>query len=296
MLGSLRFRTAAAYVLLIAAAFAGLGVYVLDKVEGDFRETIGDDLASQAGMIRNLVRPLMEENRPPEAFDDLAKRLGEQSGARITIIAADGTVLGDSEADPASMDNHLNRPEVQDAIRSGQGESNRRSATLGTHFTYVAIRITQDDAVVGVVRVARPSEAVDASVSDITRSILIAVAATAAAAALLSLIIGSTIMRPLGRLVRASRAIAGGDLGQRVSPRPSGELGELADAFNQMTQSLADLIAAASQERNRLTATLNSSIDAVLAVDAEGRTAFANLAAERLFFRSQGEFPCKWGR
>ncbi len=297
MLGSLRFRTAAAYVLLIVAAFAGLGLYVLDKVEGDFRETIEGDLASQARMTRNLVQPLMEENEPPEVFDDLAKRLGTQAGARITIIAADGTVLGDSEADPATMDNHLNRPEVQEAIRSGQGESNRRSATLGSDFTYVATRITQDDAAVGVVRVARPSEAVDASVSDITRSILIAVAATAASAALLSLIIGSTIMRPLGRLARAARGIASGDLGQRVSPRPSGEVGELADAFNQMAQSLGDLIAAASQERNRLMAALNSSIDAVLAVDAEGRIAFANLAAERLFFRSQGELvgnPFAW--
>jgi two-component system phosphate regulon sensor histidine kinase PhoR len=289
MLGSLRFRTAAAYVLLIVAAFAGLGVYVLDKVEGDFRETIEEDLASQARMTRNLVQPLIEENEPPEVFDDLAKQLGFHAGARITIIAADGTVLGDSEADPATMDNHLNRPEIQEAIRSGEGESNRRSATLGSDFTYVATRITQDDAVVGVVRVARPSEAVDASVSDITRSILIAVAATAAAAALLSLIIGSTIMRPLGRLVGAARAIASGDLGQRVRPRPAGEVGELADAFNQMAQSLEDLIAAASQERNRITAALNSSIDAVLAVDAEGRIAFANLAAERLLFRSQGE-------
>ena len=297
MLGSLRFRTAAAYVLLIVAAFAGLGVYVLDKVEGDFRQTIEGDLASQARMVRNLVGPLMEEDEPPEAFDDLAKRLGAQTGTRITVIAADGTVLGDSEADPGTMDNHLNRPEVQEAIRSGQGESNRRSATLGTDFTYVATRITQDDAVVGLVRVARPSEAVDASVSDITRSILIAVAATAAAAAVLSLVIGSTIMRPLGRLVRAARAIASGDLGQRVSPRPSGEVGELADAFNQMAQSLGDLIAAASQERNRLMAALNSSIDAVVAVDAEARIAFANVAAERLFFRSQGELvgnPFAW--
>jgi two-component system phosphate regulon sensor histidine kinase PhoR len=297
MLGSLRFRTAVAYVLLIVAAFAGLGVYVLDKVEGDFRETIEEDLASQARMTRNLVQPLIEENEPPKVFDDLAKQLGSHAGARITIIAADGTVLGDSEADPATMDNHLNRPEIQEAILSGQGESNRRSATLDSDFTYVATRITHDDAVVGVVRVARPSEAVDASVSDITRSILIAVAATAAAAALLSLIVGSTIMRPLGRLVRAARAIASGDLEQRVSPRPSGEVGELADAFNQMAQSLDDLIAAASQERNRIAAALNSSIDAVLAVDAEGRIAFANLAAERLFFRSQGELvgnPFAW--
>jgi len=297
MLGSLRFRTAAAYVLLIVAAFAGLGLYVLDKVEDDFRQNIEADLASQSQMAENLVRPLLDEGAPPATFDQLAKQLGAQTDTRITIIALDGTVLGDSEADPATMDNHLNRPEVQEAIRSGQGESARRSSTLGTEFTYVATRITADDGLVSIVRVARPTAAVNASLSDITRSVLIAVVVTAVAAAVLSLAIGSTVMRPLGRLTRAARGIAAGNLSERVSPRPSGEVGDLADAFNQMAQSLEGLIAAASQERNRLVAALNSSVDAVLAVNAEGRITFANMAAERLFVRSQDELvgnPFVW--
>jgi two-component system phosphate regulon sensor histidine kinase PhoR len=297
MLGSLRFRTAAAYVLLIVAAFAALGLYVLSKVEDDFRRNIESDLASQSQMVENLVRPLLDEGAPPATFDRLAKQLGAQTETRITIIAPDGTVLGDSEADPATMDNHLNRPEVQEAIRSGQGESARRSSTLGTEFTYVATRITTGDSLVGIVRVARPTAAVNASLSDITRSILIAVVVTAAAAAALSLAIGSTIMGPLGRLTRAARSIAAGNLSERVSPRPSGEVGELADAFNHMAESVQDLIAAASQERNRLVAALNSSIDAVLAVNAEGRITFANVAAERLFLRSQEELvgnPFVW--
>jgi two-component system phosphate regulon sensor histidine kinase PhoR len=297
ILGSLRFRTAAAYVLLIVAAFAGLGLYVLGKVESDFRKSIEGDLASQAQMVKSLARPLLEEGAPAEDFDRLAKQLGAQSDTRITIIAPDGTVLGDSQADPATMDNHLNRPEVQVAIRSGEGQSDRHSATLGTDFTFVATRITSGDAVVGIVRVARPTTAVDAVLSDIIRSILIAVAATAAAAAGLALAVGGTIMRPLARLAEAARAMATGNLKERVRPRPSGEVGELADAFNQMAQSIEELVAAASQERIRLTAALNSSVDAVLAVNAEGRIAFANTAAERLFLRSQEELvgnPFVW--
>jgi two-component system phosphate regulon sensor histidine kinase PhoR len=185
------------------------------------------------------------------------------------------------------MDNHLNRPEVQEAIRSGQGTSDRRSSTLSTDFTYVATSITVDDGVAGIVRVARPTAAVDASLSDITRSILVAVVATAAAAAALALLIGSAVTRPLGRLAKVARSIAGGNLSERVTPRPAGELGELSDAFNQMAASLEQLIASASQERNRLVAALNSSVDAVMAVDADGRVIFANDAAERLFSGSE---------
>jgi len=284
-------------VLLIVAAFAGLGLYVLGKVEGDFRRSVEGDLASQAQMVKSLVRPLLEEGAPAEEFDRLAKQLGSQSSTRITIIAPDGTVLGDSQADPATMDNHLSRPEVQEALRSGQGKAERRSSTLGGSFTYVATRVTSGDAVAGVVRVARPTASVDASVGDITRSVLIAIVAAGVAAAVLAILISGSILRPLRRVAETARAVAAGDLRQRVSPRPSGEVGELADAFNQMAQSIEKLVAAASQERNRLIAALNSSIDAVLAVDAEGRITFANAAAERLLFRFQGELvgnPFVW--
>ena len=297
MPGSLRVRTIVAYVLLIVAAFAALGLYVVREVEDDLRSNIEADLTSQARMVENLVRPLATEGASPAAFDRLAKQLGGSTNTRITIIAPNGTVLGDSQGDPATMDNHLGRPEVQEAIRSGQGKSSRRSSTLGTDFTYVATGVTDGDSLVAIVRVAQPSAAVDTALSDITRSILIAVLATAAVAAILGLGIGSTAMRPLGRLARTARSIARGNLGERVSPRPSGEVGELADAFNQMAQSLQEMVEAASRERHRLMAALNSSIDAVVAVDPEARVTFANAAAERLFARSQEELvgnPFVW--
>ncbi len=134
-------------------------------------------------MVGNLVLPLVERGlrrRPSTAWPS---NWAPETDTRITIIAPDGTVLGDSEADPATMENHLDRPEVQEAIRSGQGKSDRRSDTLGIDFTYVATAITVDDGMVGIVRVARPTAAVNARCPDITRSILIAVVITAAAAA-----------------------------------------------------------------------------------------------------------------
>jgi two-component system phosphate regulon sensor histidine kinase PhoR len=296
VLDSLRFRIAAGYVLLIVAAFAGLGVYVVSRVEHDYRSTIEDDLAAQARMVASALGQLTEAEATPERLEQIAGQLGV-AGTRITVIAPDGTVLADSQADPATMENHLTRPEVQEAIAGGQGSASRRSATLNTEFTYLAVRVPENGALTWIVRVARPSEAVDASVAGITRSILIAVAITAGAAALLSLALGTTIMRPLGRLARTARSIAGGNLAARVSPRPSGEIGELADSFNHMAGSLEALIAAASQERNRLVAALNSSVDAVIAADPDGRITFANAAAERLFMRSQEELvgnPFAW--
>ena len=235
MLQSLRFRTATAYVLLIVAAFAALGLYLLREVEADFRDNIERDLGAQALMVESLARPLMERGATRQDFDRLAKDLGADGDTRITIIAREGAVLGDSQADPATTENHLSRPEVQEALRSGRGADDRRSATGGHELTYVALRVSNGDEVLGFVRVARPSAAVNASLSDITRSVLIAVVVTGLAAGVLSLLISGSVLRPVGRLTRAARALAAGRhrLGRlpgrsrdhREPPEPAGGAG-----------------------------------------------------------------------
>jgi two-component system phosphate regulon sensor histidine kinase PhoR len=288
MLGSIRLRIAS-YVLLIIAAFAALGFFVVREVEADMRSNTESYLATEVQIVANSARPLLEAKAPKSSFDALAKQVGAGVDTRVTIIALDGTVLGDSEADPATMENHAGRPEVQAAMQSGSGKDTRSSSTLGVDFSYVAQRVDVDGTPGAVVRVARPLSAIDATLSSITHSLLIAVVVTGAIAALLSLIIGSTIIRPLGALANAARGVARGDLTRRVKPRPAGEIGEVADAFNQMAQNVESLVDAVSEERSRLTAVLDSGSDAVLAVDAEGRVTFANRAVESLLQRRRQE-------
>jgi two-component system phosphate regulon sensor histidine kinase PhoR len=288
MLGSIRLRIAA-YVLLIVAAFGALGLYVIHEVDADMRSNTESSLASEAQIVANSVRPLLASAAPQSSFDALAKQVGAGIDTRVTIIGLDGTVLGDSEADPATMENHAGRPEVQAALQSGSGKDTRSSSTLGVNFSYVAQRVDVNGTPAAIVRVARPLSAIDATLSSIARSLLIAVVVTGAIAALLSLIIGSTIIRPLGALANAARGLAKGDLTRRVKPRPAGEIGEVADAFNQMAQNVESLVDAVSEERSRLTAVLDSGSDAVLAVDAQGRITFASRAVGSLLQRRPQE-------
>jgi two-component system phosphate regulon sensor histidine kinase PhoR len=288
MLGSIRLRIAS-YVLLIIAAFAALGFFVVREVDSDMRSNTESYLATEAQIVANSARPLLEANAPQSTFDTLAKQMGAGIDTRITIIALNGTVLGDSEADPATMENHAGRPEVQQAMQSGSGKDTRSSATLNVNFSYVAERVDVNGSPAAVVRVARPLSAIDATLSSITHSLLIAVIVTGAIAALLSVIIGSTIVRPLGALANAARGVARGDLTRRVKPRPAGEIGEVADSFNQMAQSVEGLVGSVSEQRNRLTAVLDSGSDAVLAVDSQSRVTFASRAVGSLLGRRPEE-------
>lgn len=74
--------------------------------------------------------------------DYLSSLILKNPATRITLIDQDGTVLYDNKADPATMENHSDRPEFQEAIQSGVGDSTRFSNTLTTEMLYSAKRLS----------------------------------------------------------------------------------------------------------------------------------------------------------
>src|SRR5262245_32488823 len=103
-------------------------------------------------MARDL---LSSEPDLPAAAQRLAGRLGHDLELRVTIISPDGAVLGDSERtdeELRAMDNHATRPEIAAALKEGEGQALRYSATLGMEMLYVAQRIDDRNPALGVVR------------------------------------------------------------------------------------------------------------------------------------------------
>lgn len=64
----------------------------------------------------------------------------KEEGLRITLLSGDGTVLLDGEADVSLMENHANRPEIQAAVKNGEGQAIRISETLGRNTYYYAMQ------------------------------------------------------------------------------------------------------------------------------------------------------------
>jgi two-component system phosphate regulon sensor histidine kinase PhoR len=292
---SLRLRIAISYLLLTLAAVVVLGVYAIERVDDDFRDRIEDNLRAEAAIVRNGVLPLLQSGASDAEIDNLAKQLGAETGIRITVIAADGRVLGDSDVQPALLDNHATRPEVQAALSAGEGRSRRDSDTVDEPLSYVAVRADIPGREPVVVRVAQSNTSVDSALDRVP--LFAGVAVVAVVALGLGALLSRSILRPLGGIAAAASEMARGELAARVKPRPSGEVGELADAFNHMAATLQEQMTVASQGRSRLTAALNSSVDAVIAMDEQARVLFANEAAVRLFQRPATEIvgnPFTW--
>lgn len=283
MFRSIQWRITIPFVLLALVIMGALGTFLASSTRSSQLDNLRSQLESEARITAEASLPGFLSQDEAGSLDALAKKLGEDITARVTIIARDGTVLGDSEEDPASMENHATRPEVIDALIIGLGESTRYSITLGQRMMYVAVPIYYEGEVLGVARVSLPLDAVESAVQRVTVSIIIAMAVATVLVILAAWLISRLTTRPIRKLTTASRRISSGELGQKIAIEARDEVGELAHAFNEMSSRLKETVETISEDRTRLASILDNMADGVIMADAEGNISLANQAAESLF-------------
>jgi two-component system phosphate regulon sensor histidine kinase PhoR len=264
--------------LVAVLTVSGLAIRYLKQFYLRQAET---DLAERAALVMNQVAPRLA-GANPEVIDPICKEHGLTTHTRVTILAPDGRVIGDSHEDPARMDNHAGRPEVAEALRNRAGFAERYSDTLHQKMIYAAFPAREDGRLVGVVRTAIPMTAFEQSLNAIIFRIGLSVLAVILAAGLVSYLVSSQISRPLEEMTAAAERFARGDFNRRVPVPESRELGRLADSMNWMAAQLDDQIGAIQLHRNEEEAVLSSMVEGVLAVDEQERIINLNPAAARL--------------
>jgi two-component system phosphate regulon sensor histidine kinase PhoR len=267
---------AAAIGLAIAA------VMISRSVAAETEAQIQQSLVAQT----RLTAQLLSDNPPsadPATLDHEADELGRQSGARVTFIAADGQVVGDSAEEPAALaglDNHATRPEIVDALRSGIGISRRHSATTDADLLYVAAPVRQSR--VAVVRLAIPLTTTARQVQAVRRSALLALALAAAAALAGAWMFSAPLANRVREIAGVAALYAKGDFSRRVSDYGSDEIGQVARVLDDSIQQLAARLGELSTDRTRMAAILSGMVEAVLVVDGNGRLRLINDAARRM--------------
>jgi two-component system, OmpR family, phosphate regulon sensor histidine kinase PhoR len=252
--------------------------------EADAR--IEQTLVAEARLTATLLGDAHDAALPsaaPADIDGEADRIGSLLGTRVTFVAADGRVLGDS-SEPleavATMDNHGTRPEIVEARRSGLGRARRYSDTLGIDMLYVAVPV--DHPVIAFARVALPLTNVRRQLGAVVRATLGALVFALAGSAAVAYV----MTRRLGRRVNAIAAEAGryrrGDLAPSTLDFGDDELGAVARAMDQTVQDLASKMSDLARDRGRTTAMLAGMIEGVIVVDPQGRVQLLNEAARQM--------------
>jgi len=280
---SIQWRITIPFVLLVLVIMGVLGIYLANSTRSSQLDSLRSQLECEARITAEASQPGFLSPDGQGNLDALAKKLGEEIDTRVTIIAGDGTVLGDSEEAPAAMENHATRPEVMDALSTGLGESTRYSTTLGQRMMYVAVPISYQGETLGVARVSLPLTAVENVVQRVTTIIIIAMAVATVLVILAAWLIARLTTRPVRKLTAASRRITSGELGQKIAIEARDEVGELAHAFNEMSARLKEMVETISEDRARLATILDNMADGVIMTDTGGNISLANKTAARLF-------------
>jgi two-component system phosphate regulon sensor histidine kinase PhoR len=281
MFQDIRWRIAIPYVILILVVMGGLTIYLSRTTRDAQLEALRNSLLVQARTLSASLQPSFD-NVGAEGLDQQANLWSELLRARVTIIGTDGTVLGESDEDRELMNNHLNRPEVQQALVRGEGSSIRFSQTLDTDMMYAAVPLEKAGEIIAIVRIALPLEQIERNIGQLQRAILTAALIASAAAVVVAVVIAGRTSRSVHRLTQVANRMAAGDLDARLRLAPRDDLGDLTRAFNYMGDQLRDRVHDLADERGRLAAVLDNMADGVLITDGMGRVGMINPAAARL--------------
>ncbi len=277
---SIRWKLFATYLAVVLAAVGTLGLYLNHEISRHYLDSLEQSLAAETALIGDLTA---QDFARPHALSDTARRLGRDAHLRVTFIALDGTVLGDSEHDVRTMDNHASRLEVKEALARGKGRSLRYSRTLGVDMLYVAARMKLRGKAVGVVRVALPLHQIAAATGRIRTMVFTAALAALGVALLLGIMLAGSLGRRIRLVSRAARAFADGDLEAEAPSGGRDEIAALATSFNAMSARLRRAIRELQEEKGRFETLLERLGEAILVTDTTRRIVFCNLAAQRVF-------------
>jgi len=266
------FKLLAVFLIVIAATATILDVMLSGAWESSMRSEIERNLTQKTLLFAHRV-----ETDRNHTLAEIAAQEGQAAGARATIIDASGKVLADSESNPAGTENDGTRPEFATALGGKTGESERRSATLGVPFLYVAVPISG-----GAVRLAYPLSDVEAVQAQVRHRLLWG----SVLALFIALIIAASASvwtsRRLERIVDVAARIEQGDLHARVEDSPLDEIGRVAAAIDKTAGQVERSFAAVRSSQRQLETLLNSMQDAVIAISSDGLVQWANQPMDRL--------------
>jgi two-component system, OmpR family, phosphate regulon sensor histidine kinase PhoR len=271
---------AALSAALIALVVAGALFARSMRRQTDAR--IEDTLVAEARLTAELLTRSQALTSVPE-LDEEADRIGSLVGARVTFIAPDGRVVGDSAETLdgiAAMENHGSRPEVIEARQTGLGRARRHSGTLNIDMLYVAVPVRHP--AIAVARVALPLTDVGEQLHAVVTATLFALAVALVGAAGLAWLISGRIGRRVERFAEVARRYRTGDLTPQQLDFGDDELGTVARALDESVHELARRLGDLARDRGRMEAILAGMVEGVIVVDLQGRVQVANGAAQHM--------------
>jgi len=279
-------RSKVILIQLIVVVLLGAVIYgYLDRMTKRYQTNeMTQELLQEAGLARMVANGAIRDLRRDAPV--LAGNISRELKARVTIIAWDGEVVGDSEVPPerfAELDNHIGRPEIRDAIAKGVGSSIRYSETLRNDMLYAALPFRSATGQDAVLRLALSMSSINAAKHEFRAVLGWSLLAAAITVVFFSNLLAGVSTKSLHAVAAIASKIGKGEIGTRVPVVSGSEVGELARVLNEMAQKTEEQLERLSAEKNRLDTILKGMGEGIMVADPQGVVTLVNPAFRELF-------------
>jgi two-component system phosphate regulon sensor histidine kinase PhoR len=216
------------------------------------------------------------ERADDEGLDKFVKEIGTKIEMRITVIDTAGRVIADSKRTPALMENHRNRPEVEEALKGNIGSAIRYSSTINEDMLYVAIPIKEGDRITAVLRLSIFLKEINLLIGKLAQDIFWSLVGLSVITMTVFFILSLRWSRSIENLSELTKRVAEGDFSSKVLMKTTNELKELTNNFNLMTDKLKLLVEELKQEKEQLMTIINSMNEFLLVIDGAGKIVMSN--------------------
>ncbi|OWA34597.1 PAS domain-containing sensor histidine kinase [Saccharibacillus sp. O16] len=280
-----RSRLTLIMLLLVGISVLAAGLTMAKVFRDSHISSLEEYMAREINLLEDMLElpaaPAEGENLPL-VFENEAKRLAALTDSRVTFVAKDGRVLGDSQSKPGLMDNHLNREEIRDARPGVPGHAVRYSETLGRDMLYVAAPIVSSGGFEGYVRLSMSLAIVEEGLQRGWVIMGTALAILFLIAALISYRIARGLTRPIEHIMETANRISKLDYDARVGSMGRDEIGQLGASIDNMADSLQTQMHTIRDNESLLQNVLDNMTGGIIMIDENEKIGLVNRQAERM--------------
>lgn len=272
------------YLVIVCLSFLVLNLLIKDEIKKVLTAQIEGQLMTYAQLV--------DLNSADEISHQL-KKIARISGARVTLVDAQGKVFADSEIEVAGLENHLNRPEIQESRLKGKGTAIRYSVTIGVDMLYVAVPIKIGSAITGYVRLARPLYDVRNTIEKVYDSFFLAMLIVAVCSLIIAFLFSYRLTAPIKAMEKFTERLRQGHTSGTIFIKTSDETKKLADNINYLVDELKNQVRLANEESSKLLTAFASMTEGVMILDASDRIEVVNQAMSNILAMQYGDVAGK---
>lgn len=269
-----RFRTRLILGIIAAIFFVlvSLGFLISNLMQGYYTDQLVERLSKEARFTATAITELNQEEW--QAFAD---RVEEDLEVRVTILNNDGGVIGDSTAEASEMENHLERPEIQNAGEA-DGYHIRVSETSGERLLYYAEPFED-----GYVRLAFPMNQVEAVNTQLYWIITASFAVAFIIISTIAFRIANQMTAPIDEVSNVARELAKGNFKARAYSNSKDEIGQLTRSMNMTAYNLDQITSSYQSQQERLEALIDHMGSGLIFISNRGDITLINQYCKDIF-------------